>query len=92
MKDCIQVGFRPIYRDPEDALLTPLQAAWENGINTFDTAEVYSQGQCEVEMGQAFKELGYPRDEMVIITKIFFGTFLPVLSYFVSILQVFRGP
>ena len=28
-----------------------LQAAWDNGINFFDTAEVYSNGQCEVEMG-----------------------------------------
>ena len=51
-----------------------LQAAWENGINTFDTAEVYANGQCEIEMGQALKELAWPRDEYVLITKIFFGT------------------
>ena len=51
-----------------------LQAAWENGINTFDTAEVYANGQCEVEMGQSLKELAWPRDEYVLITKVFFGT------------------
>lgn len=51
-----------------------LQAAWDNGINTFDTAETYSAGQGEIEFGQALKELDWPRDEYVLITKIFFGT------------------
>ena len=51
-----------------------LQAAWENGINTFDTAEIYANGQCEIEMGQSLKELAWPRDEYVLITKVFFGT------------------
>jgi len=51
-----------------------MQAAWENGIQTFDTAETYSNGECEIEMGNAFKELDWPRDEYVLITKIFFGT------------------
>ncbi|KAL2355905.1 voltage-gated potassium channel subunit beta-3 [Cryomyces antarcticus] len=51
-----------------------LQAAWDNGINFFDTAEVYANGQCEIEMGQALKELAWPRDEYVLSTKVFFGT------------------
>ncbi|KAJ4419809.1 hypothetical protein N0V82_004744 [Gnomoniopsis sp. IMI 355080] len=51
-----------------------LQAAWDNGIQTFDTAEVYANGACEVEMGNALKELDWPRDEYVLITKVFFGT------------------
>ena len=51
-----------------------LQAAWENGINTFDTAETYADGQCEIEMGSSLRELAWPRDEYVLITKIFFGT------------------
>ncbi|EOD47634.1 aldo keto reductase [Neofusicoccum parvum] len=51
-----------------------LQAAWDNGINFFDTAEVYANGQCEIEMGQALKELDWPRDEYVLSTKVFFGT------------------
>ncbi|KAF1912447.1 voltage-gated potassium channel subunit beta-1 channel-like protein subunit beta-1 [Ampelomyces quisqualis] len=51
-----------------------MQAAWLNGINFFDTAEVYAAGQCELEMGQALKELAWPRDEYVLSTKVFFGT------------------
>lgn len=51
-----------------------LQTAWDHGIQTFDTAEIYANGQCEVEMGQALKELDWPRDEYVLTTKVFFGT------------------
>jgi aryl-alcohol dehydrogenase-like predicted oxidoreductase len=47
-----------------------MQAAWDNGINFFDTAEVYAAGQCENEMGQALKELAWPRDEFVLSTKV----------------------
>lgn len=51
-----------------------LETAWNQGINFFDTAETYADGQSEVEMGQALKELAWPRDEYVLSTKIFFGT------------------
>ncbi|KAJ8112216.1 hypothetical protein OPT61_g5370 [Boeremia exigua] len=51
-----------------------MEAAFQNGINFFDTAEVYSAGQCEIEMGVAFSELAWPRDEYVLSTKVFFGT------------------
>ncbi|KAK3683255.1 hypothetical protein LTR37_020398 [Vermiconidia calcicola] len=51
-----------------------LETAWNHGINFFDTAEAYAAGECEVEMGNALKELAWPRDEYVLSTKIFFGT------------------
>jgi len=51
-----------------------MKTAWEHGINFFDTAEVYADGQSEIEMGQALKELDWPRQEYVLSTKIFFGT------------------
>ncbi|KAL2159357.1 hypothetical protein VTH06DRAFT_2360 [Thermothelomyces fergusii] len=51
-----------------------LQTAWDHGIQTFDTAEGYANGESEVEMGKALQELGWPRDEYVLTTKIFFGT------------------
>ncbi|KAK4040967.1 NADP-dependent oxidoreductase domain-containing protein [Parachaetomium inaequale] len=51
-----------------------LQTAWDHGIQTFDTAETYANGASEVEMGAALKELGWPRDEYVLTTKVFFGT------------------
>lgn len=52
-----------------------LEAAWAHGINFFDTAETYANGQCEIEMGQALKELDWPRDEYVLSTKVFFGAY-----------------
>lgn len=57
-------------RNPADRVL-PLQ---DHGINFFDTAEVYANGECEIHMGQALKELNWPRDEYVLSTKVFFGT------------------
>ncbi|KAJ6260072.1 hypothetical protein Dda_5718 [Drechslerella dactyloides] len=51
-----------------------LKAAWDHGINFFDTAESYFKGESEIAMGEALKELNWPRDEFVISTKIFFGT------------------
>jgi voltage-dependent potassium channel beta subunit len=51
-----------------------MQAAWDHGINFFDTAETYANGESEIEMGNALKELDWPRDEYVLSTKIFFGT------------------
>ncbi|KAL9049701.1 MAG: hypothetical protein Q9162_007073 [Coniocarpon cinnabarinum] len=51
-----------------------MKAAWDNGINFFDTSENYAAGECEIEMGTALKELNWPRDEFVIATKVFFGT------------------
>ncbi|GAA5868910.1 hypothetical protein JCM3774_006788 [Rhodotorula dairenensis] len=48
--------------------------ALEHGVNFFDNAEVYSNGQSEIEMGRVFKELDVDRSQLVISTKIFFGT------------------
>ncbi|WP_110598693.1 aldo/keto reductase [Salinicola lusitanus] len=41
------------------------------GINFIDTADVYSQGQSEVITGQALRNLGVPRDDVVVATKVF---------------------
>lgn len=46
-----------------------LRAAWEAGINFYDTANVYSLGTSEEIVGKVLKELG-PRDEQVIATKV----------------------
>ncbi|KAF8325211.1 Aldo/keto reductase [Cantharellus anzutake] len=50
-----------------------IKIAFEAGINYFDTAEVYSAGKSETEMGRVFKELGIRRSDLVLSTKIFFG-------------------
>ncbi|KAF9049899.1 aryl-alcohol dehydrogenase [Panaeolus papilionaceus] len=44
---------------------------YEAGIQTFDTANVYSNGLSEVILGKAIKELKLPRDEIVVMTKVF---------------------
>lgn len=49
-----------------------IKEAYEAGIQTFDTANVYSNGKSEIMLGNAIKELGLPRDEIVIMTKVFF--------------------
>ncbi|MFW3613471.1 aldo/keto reductase [Billgrantia antri] len=45
--------------------------ALEAGINFIDTADVYSEGLSERMTGQALKNLGVPRDEVVVATKVF---------------------
>jgi len=50
-----------------------LKVAFENGINMFDTAESYSKGQSEIEIGRVIKELNWRRTDLIITTKIFFG-------------------
>jgi aryl-alcohol dehydrogenase-like predicted oxidoreductase len=42
------------------------------GIQTFDTADVYSNGLSEVILGKAIKQHNLPRDEIVIMTKLYF--------------------
>lgn len=54
-----------------------MQEAWNHGINAFDTASVYADGNAEVVMGKAIKQLGWNRDHFVITTKIFFGDGTP---------------
>jgi aryl-alcohol dehydrogenase (NADP+) len=46
-----------------------LRAAWEAGVNFFDTANVYSAGSSEEIVGEVLAELA-PRDELVIATKV----------------------
>ncbi|XP_031732248.1 voltage-gated potassium channel subunit beta-2-like [Anarrhichthys ocellatus] len=47
--------------------------AYENGINLFDTAEVYNAGKAEVVLGSIIKKKGWRRSSLVITTKIFWG-------------------
>lgn len=54
---------------PEAESRPILKAAWEAGINFYDTANVYSAGTSEEIVGKILKELA-PRDELVIATKV----------------------
>jgi voltage-dependent potassium channel beta subunit len=50
-----------------------LKLAYETGVNFFDNAEVYGAGQSEVLMGQALKELHFPRETFCVSSKVFWG-------------------
>jgi len=41
------------------------------GINFFDTADVYSEGESEKTLGQSLKNLNIPRKDVIIATKVF---------------------
>lgn len=57
---------------PQPIATAHVKAALELGINTFDTADTYSDGSSEVALGIALKELQVPREEVVILTKVHF--------------------
>ena len=50
-----------------------MAAAWHRGVNFFDNAEVYANGRAEEIMGQAIRELGWKRSDIVLSTKLFWG-------------------
>jgi voltage-dependent potassium channel beta subunit len=47
-----------------------MKAAYDCGVNFFDCAENYSDGQAEVAMGLAIKKYGWKRNDLVISTKV----------------------
>jgi len=57
----------------EDLAHDLMQAAIDAGINFFDNAEVYANGEAETIMGIALKKGGWKRSDLVISTKIFWG-------------------
>ncbi len=53
-----------------DAVTGQLKKALAAGINFFDTADVYHEGESEKLLGDAIAKLAAPRDELVIATKV----------------------
>ena len=47
-----------------------LRTAFDAGVNFVDTADVYSEGESERLLGRALRELGLPREELVVATKV----------------------
>ena len=50
-----------------------IKTAFDLGINFFDNAEGYEAGESEIVMGNAIKDLGLPRDEYCVSSKVFWG-------------------
>ncbi|KZT33896.1 aryl-alcohol dehydrogenase [Sistotremastrum suecicum HHB10207 ss-3] len=63
--------WQPWVRD-EQLGMEHVKAAYDAGIQTFDTANVYSNGLSETILGKAIKEYNLPREEIVVMTKVFF--------------------
>ena len=47
--------------------------AWDSGINFFDNAEAYANGEAERVMGDVIADLRLPRDGYCVSSKVFFG-------------------
>lgn len=47
-----------------------VETALKAGVNFIDTADVYSEGQSEVMLGQALRDLNVRREDMIIATKV----------------------
>lgn len=57
----------------EEVAYQCMKAAFDAGVNFFDNAEVYADGQAEIVMGNVIKKAGWKRTDLVISTKIFWG-------------------
>lgn len=57
----------------EDVAYKCMKEAYDAGVNFFDNAEVYANGQSEILMGKVLKKTGWKRSDLVLSTKIFWG-------------------
>jgi voltage-dependent potassium channel beta subunit len=57
----------------EDIAYKCMTVAYEAGVNFFDNAEVYANGEAEIVMGNVIKKTGWKRSDLVVSTKIFWG-------------------
>lgn len=51
-----------------------LGTAYDLGINCFDNAETYGNGNAEEVMGRALQKLAWPRETFVLSSKVYWGT------------------
>jgi len=56
-----------------DSAVEMMSAAYDQGVNFFDNAEVYARGKSEEVMGAALKKLGWRRSSYLVSTKFFWG-------------------
>lgn len=64
-------GFwKAIGEQPQDLVNDIIKTALDGGINFIDTANAYSEGLSEKMLGKALKDVGVPRQEIFIATKL----------------------
>ena len=57
----------------DEIALQTIKAAYDGGVNFFDSAEGYAGGRAEILLGKAVKHFGWDREDIVISTKIYWG-------------------
>ncbi len=57
----------------DDTAFECMTAAYEQGVNFFDNAEVYANGKAETVMGNIIRRTGWKRSDLVVSTKIYWG-------------------
>ncbi|PYH38157.1 aldo/keto reductase [Aspergillus neoniger CBS 115656] len=62
---------------PEDEALPLLKKAYDSGINTWDTANSYSNGTSEILIAKALAKYNISRIRVVIMTKLYYPVFDP---------------
>ncbi|EMG47739.1 AAD16 putative aryl-alcohol dehydrogenase AAD16 [Candida maltosa Xu316] len=58
--------------DDEEKVLSILKHAYDRGIRTFDTADVYSNGKSEIFIRKFIEKYNIKRDRIVILSKVYF--------------------
>lgn len=58
--------------EDEEIVLKILKKCYDNGLRTFDTADVYSNGLSEVLLRKFMEKYNIPRDRIVILSKLYF--------------------
>ena len=66
---CWQMGQTYWGKQPEDVLMDAVRAALDVGVNFFDTADAYGDGDAERILGKGLKGVG--RDSFVVATKVY---------------------
>ncbi|KAG0671798.1 hypothetical protein C6P45_005063 [Maudiozyma exigua] len=58
--------------DDKEKVFQVLKYCYDHGLRTFDTADVYSNGQSEILLGEFLREYNIRRETVVILTKSYF--------------------
>jgi voltage-dependent potassium channel beta subunit len=57
----------------EDVATRCMSAARDAGVNFFDNAEAYANGNAEIVMGSVIKKSGWRREDLIVSSKVFWG-------------------
>ncbi|CCC72153.1 hypothetical protein NCAS_0J01740 [Naumovozyma castellii] len=74
---CMSYGsksWQPWVEDNKEKVFALLKHCYDVGLRTFDTADVYNNGQSEVLLGEFLKKYNIRRETVVILTKIYFDS------------------